>query len=106
MSLDDFGRFSEPALYILLALANGPKHGYALGGELDRLTGRHCGPGTLYGPLGRLVEKALVEPLAGEGRREPDALTAEGSAVAGRAFAQLSCVVALAASRLRQDFGA
>ena len=28
--LDDFGRFTEPALLILISLADGPKHGYAM----------------------------------------------------------------------------
>jgi hypothetical protein len=28
--LDEFGRFAEPALLILISLADGPKHGYAV----------------------------------------------------------------------------
>ena len=32
--LDAFGRFGEPALLILVSLANGPKHGYAMTGAL------------------------------------------------------------------------
>lgn len=29
-TLASLGRFSEPALHILIALADGPKHGYAM----------------------------------------------------------------------------
>ena len=28
--LEEFGRFAEPALLILVSLADGPKHGYAI----------------------------------------------------------------------------
>ena len=30
IDLDEFGRFGEPALLILISLADGPKHGYAV----------------------------------------------------------------------------
>ena len=34
--LEDFGRFTEPALLILISLADGAKHGYAMTAMLRR----------------------------------------------------------------------
>ena len=48
-SLAALGRFSEPALLILVSLADGPKHGYAMTQDIAALTGQKLGPGTLYG---------------------------------------------------------
>src|SRR5262249_20665721 len=48
------GRFSEPALLILVSLADGPKHGYAMVDDIQRLSGTCLGPGTLYGAIARL----------------------------------------------------
>ena len=47
--LDDFGRFSDPALMILLSLADGPKHGYAMTEDIAAIADLRLGPGTLYG---------------------------------------------------------
>ena len=47
--LDDFGRFSEPALLILISLAEGPKHGYSMAEDIEAIAGLRLGPGTLYG---------------------------------------------------------
>src|SRR2546422_321232 len=50
-----FGRFSEPALLILISLADGPKHGYAVMEDVARAAGVRLGAGTLYGALARLL---------------------------------------------------
>src|SRR6266700_5933514 len=53
-----------PAVFhILLALADGPKHGYAIMKQVDADGGRslRMGPGTLYGSLQRMVTAGLVE---------------------------------------------
>src|SRR5215469_14493019 len=52
--LDDFGRFSEPALLILISLAEGPKHGYSMTEDIEAIAGVRLGPGTLYGAIARL----------------------------------------------------
>ncbi|MFC4907258.1 PadR family transcriptional regulator [Actinomadura gamaensis] len=65
---------------VLCVLADGPKHGYAINGAIERLTGERLGPGSLYGALTRLEAKGFVEHLAGEGRQRPVRLTAEGRA--------------------------
>jgi|SRR5680860_1505560 len=77
--LNDLGRFAEPALLILVALADGPKHGYAIMTEAERIGGSPLGPGTLYGALGRLERRGLIEPMAPENRRRPYRLTGVGA---------------------------
>lgn len=79
--LDDFGRFLEPSLVILVGLADGPKHGYAVMEEAEDRWGYPLGPGTLYGALARLEEIGLIEALPPEERRRPYRLTDEGRAV-------------------------
>jgi DNA-binding PadR family transcriptional regulator len=75
------GRFSEPALLILISLADGPKHGYAMVDDIQSLSGQRLGPGTLYGAIARLERLALIAPLPAEDRRRPYELTEAGSAV-------------------------
>ncbi len=57
-----------PAVFhVLLALAGGKRHGYAISKEVLRQTdGRmRMGPGTLYGTLQRLLDQAWVEAVDG-----------------------------------------
>jgi DNA-binding PadR family transcriptional regulator len=76
--MDDFGRFSEPALLILVSLADGPKHGYSITEDIEAVAGVRLGPGTLYGALARLEGRGLIEPLKSEDRRNPYRLTPLG----------------------------
>ena len=78
LELDDFGRFSEPALLILVSLADGPKHGYSMIEDIEAVAGVHLGPGTLYGAIARLEGRKLIEALKSEDRRNPYRLTALG----------------------------
>jgi len=77
--LSDLGRFAEPALLILVVLADGPKHGYAIMTEAERMTGSPLGPGTLYAALGRLERRGMIEPMPAEERRRPYRLTGAGA---------------------------
>jgi DNA-binding PadR family transcriptional regulator len=77
--LADLGRFSEPALLILISLADGPKHGYAIMDDVARLADVQLGPGTLYAALSRLERLAVIEALPVEERRRPYRLTAAGA---------------------------
>jgi DNA-binding PadR family transcriptional regulator len=63
---------SPPEFHILLALADGEKHGYAMMKEVaDQTAGRtRLGPGTLYGAIKRMVRIGLIEE-AGE-RPDPE----------------------------------
>jgi DNA-binding PadR family transcriptional regulator len=76
--LDEFGRFSEPALLILISLADGPKHGYAMTDDIATLADVQLGPGTLYGAIARLESRGLIEPIVSDDRRNPYRITALG----------------------------
>ena len=72
-----------PAVFaILLALAGGEKHGYAIMKEaaLPQGGGINLGPGTLYGTLDRLIRYSLVEEtgLTDDARRRYYRLTQQG----------------------------
>lgn len=76
--LDDFGRFSEPALLILISLADGPKHGYAMTEDIVVIANSRLGPGTLYGAIARLEARGLIEGVESADRRNPYRMTALG----------------------------
>lgn len=96
----DWGRFSDPALLILVSLAAGPKHGYAMVQDIERIAEVHLGPGTLYGALARLEEQGLIEPLPAEERRRPYRLTDSGAAMLRAQLAALETVVSTGQRRL------
>jgi DNA-binding PadR family transcriptional regulator len=54
---------SEPAFYILLSLADGEKHGYAILKVVQALSNgaTHLSSSTLYEGLNRLLESGLIE---------------------------------------------
>lgn len=58
--------------HILLALAEGPKHGFAIRQTVDRRTegAVKLWPATLYGALREMAALGLLEPLDGE--EDPD----------------------------------
>jgi DNA-binding PadR family transcriptional regulator len=99
-SLADLGRFSEPALFVLLSLAEGPKHGYAMTQDIERVTGQKLGPGTLYGAIARLEARRWIEPLPAEDRRRPYRLTGAGQRVLRARIDSLKVVARVGASRL------
>ena len=51
------------ALHILLALADGPRHGYAIMHAVEESASDQLsvGPGTIYGCISRMEEEGLVE---------------------------------------------
>jgi PadR family transcriptional regulator, regulatory protein PadR len=54
---------TQPAFFVLTALAGGPRHGYGIVGEVAELSEDRVRLkiGTLYGVLDRLVGEGLVE---------------------------------------------
>ncbi len=54
---------NETTYYVLASLAHAPKHGYAIGKEVERLSGGAVRPGVgnLYVTLGRLLKNGLIE---------------------------------------------
>jgi DNA-binding PadR family transcriptional regulator len=77
---DVLRRVGEASVLILISLAGGPKHGYALIQDIKELAGVELGPGTLYGALDRLERLGLIDPLPAEDRRHPYRITAPGAA--------------------------
>lgn len=50
-----------PAVFhVLLALSEGPLHGYAIMQRAEEASGMSMGPGTIYGALSRLTEAGWV----------------------------------------------
>lgn len=76
---------TEAAFHVLLALADGPKHGYLILKDVeDRTNGDvRLSTGTLYGLIKRFLdEELIVETRPDDDRRRPYKLTALGRDVA------------------------
>ena len=98
--LDDFGRFSEPALLILISLADAPKHGYAMTEDIASIADVKLGPGTLYGALARLESRGLIEPIESEDRRNPYRMTGLGEKALRLRLSTLEAVARAGRERL------
>jgi DNA-binding PadR family transcriptional regulator len=93
---------SLPVIHILLALAGGDRHGYAIKQEVEERTGGaiRLGPGTLYEAIQRLEEAGLITesdaPDAANGQeaqRRYYSLTGEGWAALQSEVRQLGRLV-------------
>jgi DNA-binding PadR family transcriptional regulator len=62
LPLQSGNSISEPAFYILLSLAPGKKHGYAILKDVEAASGGSVvlSTSTLYGALGRLQDQGLI----------------------------------------------
>jgi DNA-binding PadR family transcriptional regulator len=98
--LDEFGRFSEPALLILISLADGPKHGYAMTEDIARIAELRLGPGTLYGAIARLEARGMIEPVGAEDRRNPYRITGLGEKALRARLASIQNVARIGQRRL------
>jgi DNA-binding PadR family transcriptional regulator len=93
-------RPNDPGLLILTSLASGEKHGYALLLDIEAFAGVRLGPGTLYGAIGRLEERGLIEPAGADGRARPYRLTSAGKEMLESTLSDLGRIVAEGLSRL------
>jgi DNA-binding PadR family transcriptional regulator len=95
-----------PAVFhILLALADGERHGYGIMQEVAAQTNQQVvmGPGTLYGTLKRMLESRLIEEsgeradpgLSGE-RRRYYRMTGQGQRAAVAEAGRLQALVRIA----------
>lgn len=68
----DFLPLTPAIAHILLALADGDRHGYGIMQEIERLTegAVRMGPGTLYGTIKRMLANGLLEEA--DERPDPD----------------------------------
>jgi len=67
--LDAVLPLSPTSFHVLVAMAGGPRHGYAIAQEVEELTAGRLvmGPGTLYGSLQRMTAAGLIEEAANPG---------------------------------------
>ena len=86
---DVLRRVGEASVLILISLADGPKHGYALIQDIKELADVELGPGTLYGALDRLERLDLIESLPGRrpAASVPHHRTGSGGAAGAPRFA-------------------
>lgn len=92
-----------PAVFfILFALADGEKHGYAIMQEVSKLSGSkfRMGPGTLYTTIQRLLDLKLIaetkDSIAEEGRRRYYKLTRAGKSLFEAELARMDEVLRVA----------
>jgi DNA-binding PadR family transcriptional regulator len=97
MGLD---RANEPGVLILTSLASGPKHGYALSKDIETFAGVTLGPGTLYGAIGRLEQRGLIEPAGDDERRRPYRITGAGQAALASTVREMRAIADEGAARL------
>jgi DNA-binding PadR family transcriptional regulator len=98
-----------PAVFfVLLSLANGEKHGYAIMQDVASLSAEtvRMGPGTLYSTIQRLADLALIqetegsrEPTDHESRRRYYRLTDDGKRLLQAEVDRMESVVRLARKR-------
>jgi DNA-binding PadR family transcriptional regulator len=98
--LEGFGRFGEPALLILVSLAEGPKHGYAITEDIAVFADVRFGPGSLYAAIARLESHGLIEALKSEDRRNPYRLTTRGEKALRARLASMQTVTRIGQKRL------
>lgn len=89
------------AFHVLLALGDGPAHGYAIGKEVERRSDGMLSPatGSLYQVLKRLSQDGLIEDAPaedGDARRQAYRLTALGREVTEAEASRLSELVGVA----------
>jgi DNA-binding PadR family transcriptional regulator len=88
--------------HVLLALLQGPRHGYGIMQDVETLTEGELrlGPGTLYTAIKRLVNAGLIEECEADGdRRRCYRVTRKGRGAAAAEAEQLSAIVRAARKR-------
>jgi len=101
--MDDGKGLTSAALYILIAIGPGERHGYAIMQEVDHLTdgSMRLPPGTLYVTIKRLLSAGLIEeseerpdPSVDDQRRRYYRLTPGGRAVVASEVVRLEALAA------------
>ena len=100
--LRDLMPLTPAVFFILFALSDGEKHGYAIMQDVDVLSDNkvRMGPGTLYTTIQRLLELRLIEQTStkspADSRRVYYRLTHLGKLLLGEEAARLNALVRLA----------
>ena len=89
-----------PVIHILVVLADGERHGYAIMQDVAALTDGavRLGPGTLYGSIKRMVDDGLIQELeerpdSADVRRRYYRITAHGRRIAKQEIGRLAVLV-------------
>jgi DNA-binding PadR family transcriptional regulator len=96
---------SDLAFHVLLALGEGPSHGYAIGKAVEEQSAGRLDPttGAMYQALRRLAEEGLIaeadRPKDVDPRRRYFILTAQGRRAAAAEAARLDTLVRTARKR-------
>jgi DNA-binding PadR family transcriptional regulator len=107
--VESFLPLPASVMHIVVALASGDKHGYAIMRDVAELSGGtvRIGSGTLYGAIRRMLDQGLIEeaeqrpdPMLDDERRRYYRLTDLGRRVGAAEHRRLSALVD--AGRLRQ----
>jgi DNA-binding PadR family transcriptional regulator len=107
---DDLLPLAPAAFHILLSLADGERHGYALKREIARRTDGKLllGAGVLYSSIGKLLAEGLIDesddrpdPHLDDERRRYYKITAFGRKVAQAEAARMQALVDLASMRFK-----
>ena len=105
---EDYLPLTAPVFHVLLALADGEKHGYAIKKEVARRTNGkvRLGPGTLYGLIKRLLNEGLIaesgerpDPALDDERRRYYLLTELGRKIAIAEAQRMENILATARSK-------
>ncbi len=107
MATEDHLPLSPAVFHLLLALAEGDSHGYAIMRDIEERTDGlvKVGPGMLYGSIKWLLEAGLIEeapkrtPSKEDERRKYYRLTPDGLAVVKAEANRLEAAVGLARAR-------
>jgi DNA-binding PadR family transcriptional regulator len=98
-------QLSDLAFHVLLALGDGPSHGYAIGKYVEQQSGGRLDPttGALYQALRRLADDGLIAAADGpehtDLRRKYFALTPRGRRAAAAEAERLAALVRAARQR-------
>lgn len=90
---------------MLTALAAAPMHGHRIRFEVEDLSARPVGPGTLYGAISRLEDDGLIRPLPPKERRKPYEITDAGRRHLAAKIAASRTLVQIAEERLGFEIG-
>ncbi len=95
------GSLTPAVFHVLLALADGPLHGYAIMQAVEESSGTAMGPGTVFGTLERLEASGLVKelPTARSDRRRLFALEPAGREALKDEAKRLSRLTSLARAK-------
>ncbi len=93
-------RPTDATLLILVSLAAGRKHGYAIMTDIQTFAGVRLGPGTLYAALDRLEQAGHVQGERRDARRIEYRITPTGRGLVRDRLAELHAIIGTGLKRI------